>query len=521
MKKTVSVFIAAFLLMIGTASAQQKLGHINSLDVLQAMPEFKQMSADIQKQKDSYTKALESMYGDYERKQKELQALSQDKNTPDAIIESKIQELQDLQKRIQDFETKVNEDLQKMQNDKLKPINEKYLKGKIPTWNRFVQHPDYDSFWQKNSPLSYMSFPQVPLLHVGGYFDQEDIMGPQLMYAHLEKKDSNNRNAIVLGPWNHGQWARPVADSLGKIAFGSNTAAWFQALQKKWFDYWLKGKGDGQFAEAYAFQTGTNTWQEFESWPPKKSTQRKLFAHSDGTASFDSPTSGEGMVSFISDPAKPVPYRTLPIEATYGPGSRWRSWQVEDQRFVYTRPDVVSFTSATLTENLAVTGNITAHLQASTSGADADWVVKLIDVYPPERSTPAPATPAPAGRDVGPPTLTLAGYQQLVRGEPLRGKYRRSFERPEPFVPGQVEPVNFTMPDVNHTFRRGHRIMVHVQSTWFPLVDRNPQTFVNIPTAKATDFRAATQRVMRSQAQPSGLEVHVLPPVTAKAPVRR
>ncbi|HTQ65299.1 MAG TPA: CocE/NonD family hydrolase, partial [Puia sp.] len=258
----------------------------------------------------------------------------------------------------------------------LKNVNEKYFHGKIPTWNNFVKHPSYDSFWQKNSPLSYVSYPQVPQLHVGGYYDQEDMNGPQLMYAHMEKKDSFNRNHIVLGPWNHGQWARGNADSLGKIDFESKTGPWFRDLQKKWFDYWLKGIGDGKFEEAYCFQTGNNIWKTYSKWPPAESVVKNLYAGPDNTASFNKPDSEKGKISYESDPANPVPYRVLPIEATYGRGSRWRPWQVEDQRFVYTRPDVVSFTTDSLTEDLVVTGNITAHLFASTTGTDADWIVK-------------------------------------------------------------------------------------------------------------------------------------------------
>ncbi len=264
----------------------------------------------------------------------------------------------------------------------LKNVNEKYFHGKIPTWNSFVQHPNYDGYWQKNTPTSYMTYPQIPQLHVGGYYDQEDINGPQLMYGHLEKKDSFNRNFLVLGPWNHGQWARGKADSLGKISFGSSTGTWFKALQKKWFDYWLKDIGDGKFDEAYCFQTGSNQWKSYSSWPPKAAVMRKLYAGTDKKAGFEKPVAAKASVSFTSDPQNPVPYRALPIEATYGKGSRWRPWLVEDQRFVYSRPDVLSFTMDTLTSDLSVTGQVNAHVFASTTGTDADWIVKLIDVYP-------------------------------------------------------------------------------------------------------------------------------------------
>ncbi len=221
-----------------------------------------------------------------------------------------------------------------LQLGSLKNVNDKYFHNTIPTWNNFVAHPNYDTFWQKNSTLSYIQYPQIPMLHVGGYYDQEDLNGPQLMYTHMEKKDSSNHNYIVLGPWRHGGWAGSKGDSLGKISFENETAPYFHNLQKQWFDYWLKGKGDGKFAEATCFQTGTNSWKTYSSWPPKEADTRKLYTHADGTCSFDKLNSTDGSVSYISDPANPVPYRMLPIEATYGEGSRWYPWQVEDQRFV-------------------------------------------------------------------------------------------------------------------------------------------------------------------------------------------
>lgn len=362
----------------------------------------------------------------------------------------------------------------------LKNVNEKYFHNKIPTWNNFVKHPDYDAFWQKNSPLNYISHAQIPQLHVGGYYDQEDLNGPQLMYRHMEKKDKEQHNHLVLGPWNHGQWARGRADSLGKIAFGSPTAFWFQALQKKWFDYWLKGMGDGRFAEAYCFQTGSNQWKNYDVWPPRTTELLKLYTAADHTATFNKPVAVTGAVSYTSDPAKPVPYRMPPIEATYGPGSRWRPWQVEDQRFVYSRPDVLSFTMNPLTENLTVTGKITAHLFASTSGSDADWIVKLIDVYP----------------DIDSASLSMSGYQLPVAMEVFRGRYRKSFSNPSPLTPGKPEEFVIDLHDINHCFKKGHRIMIQVQSSWFPVIDRNPQKYVaNIFEARDADFIKATQTI--------------------------
>lgn len=377
----------------------------------------------------------------------------------------------------------------------LKNVNEKYFHNKIPTWNNFVKHPNYDDFWQKNSPLNYVSSAQIPQLHVGGYYDQEDINGPQLMYNHMEKNDKANYNHIVLGPWNHGQWARGRADSLGKISFGSNTAYWFQLLQKKWFDYWLKGMGDGKFEEAYCFQTGSNQWKTYSNWPPKQAVIQNLYTTIDNKASFTKPAAAKGSVSYVSDPAKPVPYRTQPIEATYGPGSRWRPWQVEDQRFVYSRPDVLSFTMDKLTDNITVTGKIKAHLFAATSGSDADWIVKLIDVYPDFDST----------------SLTMSGYQLPVAMEVFRGRFRKSFSNPTPLTPGKPEEFVIDLHDINHSFKKGHRIMIQVQSSWFPVIDRNPQKYIpNIFEAKQSDFIKATQTIFCNSQYATYIELPVM-----------
>ena len=377
----------------------------------------------------------------------------------------------------------------------LKNVNEKYFHNKIPTWNNFVEHPGYDAFWQTNSPLSYVLYPQVPQLHVGGYYDQEDLNGPQLMYASMEKKDSFNRNYIVLGPWNHGQWSRGRGDSLGKIAFQGNTSDWFQALQKKWFDYWLKGIGDGRFSEATCFQTGSNLWKMYSSWPPKEATIKKLYAAANNQCSFNEPTGNNNYVAYTSDPAKPVPYRMPPIEATYGKGSRWRTWHVEDQRFVYSRPDVVSFTLDSLDKDLTVTGSITAHLFASTSGTDADWIVKLIDVYP----------------DFDPRNMMMSGYQLPVAMEVFRGRFRKSFTTPGPLTPNKPEEFVIDLHQVNHVFKKGHRLMIQVQSSWFPVIDRNPQKYVpNIFEAKESDFIKAEQRIYFSKQYPTYVELPVM-----------
>jgi len=376
----------------------------------------------------------------------------------------------------------------------LKNVNALYFHNRIPTWNDFVKHPDYDSFWQKNSPLSYVNRVEIPQLHVGGYYDQEDLNGPQLMYGHMEKMDTQHINHLILGPWYHGQWGRAKGDSIGLISFGSMTGEEFRVLQKKWFDYYLKGTGDGKFAEAYIFQTGSNVWETYSSWPPKQAGIKSLYAGPDHKAGFTKPST-EGSVSYTSDPQKPVPYRTLPIEATYGPGSRWRPWQVEDQRFVYTRPDVISFSTDTLQEDMVITGAVNAHLFASTTGTDADWIVKLIDVYPDWDSS----------------NFQLSSYQFPVTMEVFRGKFRKSFSRPEAITPGKPEEFIIGLHQVNHMFRKGHRLMIQIQSSWFPMIDRNPQKFIpNIFEAKETDFIKATQTIYFSPRFPTRIDLPVV-----------
>ena len=380
-----------------------------------------------------------------------------------------------------------------LQLGSLKNVNEKYFHNRIPTWNNIVRHPDYDSFWQKNSPLDYVHYPAVPLLHVGGYYDQEDINGPQLMYRHLEKKDSFNRNFLVLGPWYHGQWKRFNGDSIGSINFENKTGEWFRELQKRWFDHWLKEDvSSGTFDEATCFQTGSNRWKTYAAWPPR-ATIKKLYAGTDNRCSFMAPSNNQGSISFVSDPAHPVPYRSLPIEATYGKGSRWRPWQIEDQRFVYTRPDVVSFTGDKLEADITITGTVTAHLFASTSATDADWIVKLIDVYPEKDGD-----------------LHMSQYQFPVAMEVFRGRYRKSFSHPSPLQPNAPEEFVIDLHQVNHVFKRGHRMMIQVQSSWFPLIDRNPQKYVkNIFEANDNDFIKATHTIYFSPRYPTCIDLPV------------
>lgn len=382
-----------------------------------------------------------------------------------------------------------------LQLGSLKNVNDKYYKGRLASWNNFTKHPNYDDFWKRASALTYIQRPQIPIMHVGGYFDQEDMNGPQIMYQQLEKKDSFNRNYIVLGPWNHGGWEGQKADSLGQINFGNTTAVWFQALEKRWFDYWLKDIGDGKFSEATCFQTGSNTWKTYDSWPPKNAVLKKLYTMPDHTSSFTKPSSVTGAVSYVSDPASPVPYRNLPIEATYSEGSRWNTWLVEDQRFVTTRPDVISFMMDSLTQDITVTGNVTAHLFASTTGTDADFVVKLIDVYPAFDTS----------------SIKMSGYQLPVAMEVIRGRFRKSFEKPSPLVPDKAEEFIIDLHDINHRFLKGHQIMIQIQSTWFPIIDRNPQKYIpNIFEAKESDFIKATETIYCNQKFASYIELPVV-----------
>ncbi len=380
----------------------------------------------------------------------------------------------------------------------LSNVNDKYFKHTIPSWDNFVNHPNYDDFWKKQSLFTrFANRPlTVPTQHVAGWFDQEDFAGPLFMYELLEKQDKNNLNCIVIGPWNHGGWSRSEGRSLGNLQFDAPTSKTFrEEIQLGWFNYHLKGKGDGKFAEAITFQTGSNQWKRYDSWPTKQAIQQALYFHADGKLSFDQPKASTGFDSFISDPANPVPYRTRPIEQTYGPGSRWFTWMTEDQRFVDGRPDVLSWETDVLENDVTITGKVIADLFASTSASDADWIVKLIDVYP----------------ALDAKNLKMSGYQQIVTADVLRGRFRKSFETPLPVKPNEVVEYNVDLLQSDHTFQKGHKIMVQVQSTWFPVIDRNPQKFVpNIFTAKASDYVKAEHRVYRTGANASKVMVSVV-----------
>ena len=380
----------------------------------------------------------------------------------------------------------------------LSNVNKKYFLGKLPSWNDFANHPNYDEFWQKQGLPYRLDSPRVNIMNVAGWWDQEDFYGPQKAYEQWEKKDTHHKNYIVIGPWNHGGWAHGPGNKLGNVSFDSATGETFRKdIQARWFAYYLKGKGDGNFAEAITFQTGSNTWKTYDSWPPKNAIKRNLYFHANGKLSFENPgtASADSYDSYISDPAHPVPYRTRPIEETYGPGSRWYTWLTEDQRFVQNRPDVLSWETETLTDDVAITGNIFAKLFAATKGSDADWVVKLIDVYPEQY----------------PKEPKMAGYEFMVANDVFRGRFRKSFVTPEAITPNKVEEYTVDLHSLNHVFKKGHKIMVQVQSTWFPIIDRNPQKYVpNIFEATESDFQIATQKVYRSAENASHIELSIM-----------
>ncbi|MFN8060766.1 MAG: CocE/NonD family hydrolase [Vicinamibacterales bacterium] len=367
-----------------------------------------------------------------------------------------------------------------------------------PTWRRFTEHPAYDAEWQARSLPARLQAVPLPTLSVGGWWDQEDLYGPQATYAALERADRNGRNFVVIGPWSHGQWFVDAGESLGNAKWGSATAEYFRKdVEAKWFRWWLKGKGDGRFPEATVFDAGAREWRTFDKWPAREAERRGLYLQANGGLSFEAPTTDAGFDEYVSDPAHPIPYRPRPVEWTYDPrGSRWSRWMTEDQRFVDGRPDVLTWQTAPLTSEVTIAGNIVATLFASTTGSDADWVVKLVDVFP----------------DEGPDVARMGGYELMVAGDIMRGRYRTSWERPSAIPSNTVVPFTVDLHQQAYTFEKGHRMMVQVQSTWFPLYDRNPQTFVpNIFLAKPSDFRAQTHRIHRSQAAPSHVDLDVLP----------
>jgi uncharacterized protein len=365
----------------------------------------------------------------------------------------------------------------------LSNANAKYFHNRLPSWNDFVNHPDYDAFWKRQGFAPWLNRVTVPMLNVAGWWDQEDFYGPLKIYELLERHDSANQNFLVIGPWYHGGWSRSDGQKLGPIDFGSKTSEYYRKnVLARFLAFHLKGKGTFDLPEALTFRTGANGWVRHDTWPPKRNVvARRLYFRADRKLLFDPPprTAAEAFDSYVSDPANPVPYRHRPIEVRSG----WTTWLVEDQRFVDHRPDVLTWSTEPLKDDVVVSGKVVANLFASTSGTDSDWIVKVIDVYP-EKYEPDP---------------NLGGYELMIAGDVFRGRYRNSFEKPKPIMPNAVTRYEIGFPANDHVFLKGHRIMVQVQSTWFPLIDRNPQRFVpNIFLAKESDFQSATQRVFRS-----------------------
>ncbi len=392
----------------------------------------------------------------------------------------------------------------------LSNVNTRYLHGRIPTWNNFVSHPNYDAFWQQQAVWPYFAKSlSVPTLNVAGWWDQEDFYGPVAIYLSREKYDTANMNFLVVGPWRHGGWNVPEGDKLGNIDFGSPTARYFrEKIQAPFFAHYLKDSGPFTQPEAITFEAGENVWKTWDAWPPRTNVSpRMLYFGPNGSLSFEKPTAQNASRttvsqsdSYVSDPRHPVPYRRRPIEWTYDDrGSGWYTWLTEDQRFVDNRPDVLSYQTAPLTDDVEIAGDVLADLNIATSGSDLDVIVKLIDVYPDSM-----------------PDAKMGGYQFMVSNEVFRGRFRDGYTTPKAITPNQLTHFTYSLRTQSYRFKRGHRIMVQVQSTWFPLIDRNPQTFVpNIFEAKESDFQAATIRVSRAASTPSGV---VLPVVTHIVP---
>ena len=362
----------------------------------------------------------------------------------------------------------------------------------LPTALRFLNEPTYTHFWQAMAVERRQTKVEVPTLEVGGYWDQEDMWGTQAEYAALKPHDVKQEVFLVLGPWNHGGWSGP-ADGLGPIGFGEPTGEEYRKLfEAPFFEFYLKGRPGFALTDTASFRTGVNSWQRYAAWPPKENfTAKKLFLAANKKLSATEPSGAyeAKAAAYVADPADPVPYRHRPIQSTYAIGSKWSTWLAEDQRFVSGRKDLANFETELLDHDVTVTGDVMADLYGATTGTDADWVVKLIDVYPDD---------APAG---------LAGYQLMIADEIFRGRYRKNFEHAEAVKPGEVNEYRWSLHGADHTFLRGHRIMVEVQSSWFPLYDRNPQTFVaNIMTAPSEAYKAQTISIYGSEKYPSHIE---------------
>lgn len=384
----------------------------------------------------------------------------------------------------------------------------KYFKGGIPFWQEIVQHPNYDEFWQSRNLLPHLKNVKAAVLTVGGWYDTEDLYGPLHIFEALDKQNPGIQNNLIIGPWTHGGWSRSGGDKVGDASFGYKTSDSYLPVEFAFFKHHLKGGDKPALPKAWIFETGANRWRNFSAWPPRETVSKSLYLQNQGKLSFQPPAKdGEGFDEYLSDPAKPVPYTT-----EFGNG--WsRNYIAADQRFAAQRPDVLVYQTDVLERDVTLAGPLEAELFVSSTGTDADFVVKLIDVNPDEMKDQSDdRIPLPNKEQTAKDLLKRSGQQVLVRGEPFRARFRDSLSTPKPLIPGQPTTVRFTLNDVMHTFQRGHRIMVQVQSSWFPFIDRNPQTFVpNIFAAKEDDFIKATQRVYHQRGQASRLQVRVLP----------
>lgn len=375
-------------------------------------------------------------------------------------------------------------------------LNNKYFKNQIPVWQDFMKHGNYDEFWQSRTPLPHLKGVKAAVLTVGGWFDAEDLYGPLKTFEAINKLNTNPENILVMGPWSHGGWARSKGNILGNVEFGSETSVYYrEKIEFPFFNYHLKGKGTAELAPVIVFETGTNQWKNYKVWPPAETKDVNLYLSPEHQLSL-TPAAEHTQVfdEYVNDPKKPVPFTA---ETKLSPG---REYMIEDQRFAAFRPDVLVYQTKELDQDVTISGHIIADLFVSITGTDADFVVKLIDVYPDTASNKA-STPS---------NIKLSEFQQLVRGDVIRAKYRNSLSKPEPLVPNQVTEVKFELQDANHTFLKGHKIMVQVQSSWFPLVDRNPNQFMDIYQAKESDYQKATHRIYTAGKQQSHLVLKVL-----------
>ncbi len=370
----------------------------------------------------------------------------------------------------------------------------RYFDDSIRFWNDLMDHPNYDDFWKARNPLRYLSDIRPAVLVVGGWFDAEDLFGTLMTYKTIEAQNPENQNRIIMGPWSHHQWSKGPGDKLGDISWDVNTTDYFNTLELRFFNYYLKDEGEMNIPEANVFIGGENSWHGFSEWPPEQAKDTVLYLLDEGRLAFSSPGKDLSFDEYVSDPSNPVPY----ISGIHA--RRTAEYMTADQRFAARRPDVMTYQTGTLSHDITFTGPLQVNLYVSTTGTDADYVVKLIDVLPPGAGTVNPDEP----------DVVLPGYQMLVRGDIMRGRFRNSYEKPEAMVPGEVTRVEFEMPDIAYCFKAGHQIMVQVQNSWFPLVDRNPQQFVDIYHCTEGDFVKATQRIYHDAQRPSGITVKVL-----------